>query len=235
MTRLSFRSAFALVSACTLLGIAAEAEPVRSAPIQALMAVDILHWNTIRQAHPVLRWEWPDEAESASVTVSSFTREKGRTKTSAFIVNRGESDIAEWTLPVDLPAQEQDTGVVMVSLDFYRDAGGSGATIPGATLKTDMLGLVRGVSGDSLRMMACDESEKIWSREEVYKGVVLPILPGTVRVTVDGDDMDIAGVPGWACAILPAWRDVVFGLSAESGCASATLYREGPGAAVILR
>jgi len=212
----------------------AVATPVRSAPVQVVTTTNCLHWNTVLKSNPVVRWAWPNAAQSAVVNVTRAMRSTGRAKTSRAVVSRGSSDMEAWTLPVALPSADAETGVISVEVEFHSDADGAGAVVAGETLRADGLGLVRGTSGTPLRILACDRTATQWSGDETFKGALLSVPAGTTGIAVDGEPIDLAGVPGWACVNLPARREVAVELSAGAVIGSATLYRAGVGMSILL-
>ena len=165
---------------------------------------------------------WPKSATSATVSVDDGVR---RAPQQYEIADAAQGSLA---IGVASPATEDDERILSLTLAF-KDAHGAVVET-----RTARIGLVRGVDGNSFRVLGTNVPDRVWRNAGHHS--VLPYPDDATGLTVDG--VAVAGLtaPDWYFAkAVPNASDHAFALSTETGSVTEVLTLNVPGFSLVIR
>ena len=200
----------------------ASAFAVRSAPVRLVPDAASALWRTYTAGANGIRWEWPEGAASAKLTVSG----KDGVVTHVF-----DTSVSSFAPAAPTDAESED--VCDFELSFYAAAGAGGEAMGGETLSADGIGIVRGVNGAALEVRPVQASSRAWSSMR-SKSAVLPISEDFIALTLDGVERDGATPPWHLWSPIARGRDYAWALESVGGDFSAILRRRKTGFMLVI-
>ena len=183
-----------------------------------------LYWRTYLAGSGGIGWEWPAGAAAARLTVS------GKGGATVHVFNRPAATF----VPV-IPDEVCDEDVLDLALEFFPTADASGDAIAGESLTASGIGVVRGANGAALDFRSATAAGRNWTRVWA-KTAVLPVPEGTSALSLDGEPIIPAAVPGWHLwNPIPAGRDCVWTATDAAASHTAVLFRANAGFKLFVR
>ena len=215
----------AVAALCAACLCAVSASAAMSGPARMIARPDdSLHWHTYLAGSGGVEWEYPAGAASARLTVS------GKGGITVHVFNR---PVAAFVPAA--PSEAADEDVVDLALEFFASADAAGDAIAGETLTASGIGIVRGVNGAALDFRSSSTEGREWSRVNA-KTAVLPVPEDTTALTLDGEPVGPASVPGWHLwRSIPAGRECTWTLTDGETSYTAVLHSANSGFILFVR
>lgn len=179
------------------------------------------YWRTIRQDETEISWFWPDGSAAATLTVADSN---GKALLSTNLARAASGDWTNCVWKSRAPADVKEEDVLSIRIAFT-DADGSALT----GYEAKGIGRVGGIGGTGTRLVCNGTANDVWTKAYAPH-MVMPILPGTLSLTLGTQTQALTGVPGWYL-LSPIENQGIYSLlyTIEGGFGSASLIGVGRG------